>query len=267
MQMSYTERVDYITSNDDVIFESGSESYNLYRRSNTLNIAHEIQRVVSDIYDSQLSSEIITLACDEFHRLNMRFRRGRRWLTAIYHCIDVAHRELSIPMEPREWTERIGISIKDVTQFVDLLICSSLNIDMLIEDDIMYCECVDECSCESLGESYIVFMDPCFYIEDYCNRLGLFTDIVPTQVPDDLYELSEYTFDEHMDTMELISDTIKTYIDDYPQVIAVGIIAYYTSLINMDDRGPLIEQLLTYVQKSQPAVMRVVRSIRELTRP
>lgn len=266
--MSHDDRLEYAYSNDDdIIFESQPESYNVYRRSNVLNIAHEVQRLVTGMYDSQLDTEIIMLACDEFHRLNMRFRRGRRWLTAIYHCIDVAHRELSVPMEPVEWIERLGISIKDVTQFADLLVCSSMNIEMPIEEDLMFCECVDECSCEYLGENYIVFMDPCYFIEDYCNRLGLFSEIVPTDIPDELSELSDYTFEDHMDSMERISDVVKRYIDDYPQVLAIGIIAYYTDLLNMVNRATIIDELLEYASKSQPAVMRVIRVIRDLTRP
>lgn len=233
------DRLDYSNSldPDEVVYESGPRRYGQLPKSSVLDISHELQRL-------NLHSDIIVEACDEYDRLNMKFRRGRRWDTALFHCIDAAHRSLSIPTEPKYWMNTLGITMKDLNAFVDKRIYNSINIDMDITDTLMFCRCVDECQCEILGESHVVFMDPSYFIEDYCNQLDMFVDE-----------------DIHIDRMTSLSDIAKKYVDDYPQVIACGVILYYCRYI--DHECPR-DELVEVSQKSQQSIMKVVRVMTEL---
>ena len=254
--------------NDSVIYESGPQVYSRFLKSSVPNISHDLQRL-------DIEPDVIMLACDELSRLNMRVRRGTRWMTMIYHCLDVAYRELSIPIEPRILAEKLGITLRDVNRFEDELVCSSIDVDFEITDDIMYDEDdsnesepdeneSDESESdesESLGTHNIIYMDPCYYIEHYCDKLEII-DKLEKETNPVIPELADKSFDDHLRHMMILSDLIKDYIDDYPQVLAAGVIQYYCDLMNIEyDKEDISDKL----RMSLPSISKVVRILKLLT--
>lgn len=225
----------------DVIYDAGPQVYNGFFKNSNMSLSHELQRMNVD-------SDVIMLACDEMDRLGVKFRKGKKWMSAMYHCLDVAYRQLDIPIEPRILADKLGITPKDVNRFEDDLICSSMNIDLAVDRDIMYCECdEEECICDTLGEHRVVFMDPCYYIDTYCDQLGIFDG------PDR---------DTHVDRLAKLSDVIKFYIDDYPQVLAAGAIQFYCQYINIPYPK---DDVLRITRKSHSSIIKVSRILRTLT--
>lgn len=224
---------------EEIKYDAGPQAYNRFFKNSTMNMSHELQRMNVD-------PDVIMLACDEMDRIGNKFRKGKKWASAIYHCLDVAYRELDIPFEPRQLIDNLGINPKDINRFEDDLICSTMNLDLEVTENLMACVCSDECTCDILGEHRIIFMDPCYYIEDYCRQLNIFQE----------------DNDMHISRLNILADIIKHYIDDYPQVLAAGIIQFYCQYT--DTPYPKHE-MLDVTRKSHTSTIKVSRILRALT--
>ena len=181
---------------DDYIYDEpqiyvGSNGKSEYTNCHAIPKLSE-RSIILDLDKIDIPEDVRNMSEQIFQQLETNTKRGRRRKKLLFYCIFNAYKELGHPQDPKLIAELVGISATEMTKAFSM--CSELQTNY---------------------KPSSVFYSPLDYISiEFLEEVGL-----DEQCLDDILKLGQSILEKDPDLYE-----------NYPQVVAAGIILYYMTI-------------------------------------